>query len=124
MSTTEPTSLLAYFAAHAPNQPESWFEPAMDHLLFPAAPEETLAVKQAKEAEEEDNLNWMPGREPNIHPEARAILDAHATALEAWEKDVERIKAERAKYRYFAWRWYYAEQMVKANPNTPWDGAL
>ncbi len=96
MSTTEPTSLHAYFAANAPADPPEWFKPDMAHLPLPVPLEKV-----------DTGAFGQPGPE-----------------YAAWLKAKEAAEERRAEYRYFAWRWYYAEQMVKSNPSTPFAGAF
>jgi hypothetical protein len=47
------------------------------------------------------------------------LLDAineHRAAIGHRLMEADAVQAQREEYRYFAWRWYYAEQMVKTKP--------
>ena len=77
-----PDDLRAHFAAQAPTEIPSWFQPAMDHLSVPSLPERTSDDKQ-------DNA-----------------------AVKVWSDQKNQANLQREQYRYFTWRWYYADQMI------------
>lgn len=77
-----PDDLRAHFAAQAPTEIPSWFHPAMDEPALPSLPERGADVK-------DDNA-----------------------AVKAWSDQRSQAQVRREQYRYFAWRWYYADQML------------
>ncbi|MDZ5456826.1 hypothetical protein [Azohydromonas lata] len=77
-----PDDLRAHFAAHAPDDIPSWFQPAVVEPSLPSLPE-------------------------------RGSDDtADNAAVKAWSDQRSQAHLRREQYRYFAWRWYYADQMV------------
>ena len=83
-----PTICAPHFAAQAPTEIPSWFQPAMEHLSVPSLPGRTSDDKQ-------DNA-----------------------AVKVWSDQKNQANLQREQYRYFAWRWYYADQMI-AHARTP-----
>lgn len=77
-----PDDLRARFAAQAPTDIPSWFQPALVEPVLPALPERGPDVKD------------------------------HNAAVKAWSDQRNQALARREQYRYFAWRWYYADQML------------
>jgi hypothetical protein len=77
-----PEDLRAHFAAQAPTEIPSWFQPAMDHLSIPSLPGRTSDDKE------------------------------DSAAVKAWSEQKNQANLQREQYRYFAWRWYYADQMI------------
>jgi hypothetical protein len=77
-----PDDLRAHFAAQAPTEIPSWFQPAMDHLSIPSLPERSSSDK-------DDNA-----------------------AVKVWSDQKHQTNLLREQYRYFTWRWYYADQMI------------
>jgi hypothetical protein len=77
-----PDDLRAHFAAQAPSEIPSWFQPAMDHLSIPSLPERTSDSRE------------------------------HDAAVKAWSEQKNHANLLREQYRYFTWRWYYADQMI------------
>ncbi|WP_157264403.1 hypothetical protein [Azohydromonas aeria] len=73
--------LRARFAAQAPADIPSWFQPALVEPLLPSLPE----------------------RGPEVD---------HNAAVKTWSDQRSQAHARREQYRYFAWRWYYADQML------------
>lgn len=123
MSNTEPTSLRAYFAANAPTEIPKWFKPDLDRVLpLPPAPEVPLEIKVAvKEAGTSIFLDkeglpdvYLPVEVFN--DDMRQLFQSYRADYQAWAKKAAEIDQKRTEYPYFAWRWYYAEQMIKANP--------
>ena len=109
--------LRAYFAAHAPNEIPNWFvferppiRPAISrwHALAKVPGFEALSTEGKRDA-----AAWLadPCYDPSddIEPickEAQRLMGLDQDRFEA-----ERRAAEAA--RYFAWRWHYADQMLK-----------
>jgi hypothetical protein len=86
MSETYPTSRHDYFAANAPTEIPGWFQPDMAHLPLPEKPENVTR----------DGFGQYTG-----------------SAYEAWREAVAQVEDQRAEYRYFMWRWYFAEKMIE-----------
>lgn len=61
---------------------------------------------------------WFQPNMDHLRVEAPSP-DAPADVLKAWSDGVPQRMAAREEYRFFAWRWYYAEQMIKTNPIKP-----
>jgi hypothetical protein len=77
-----PDDLRAYFAAQAPADIPSWFQPAMVEPSLPSLPERGSDHK------------------------------ADNAAVKAWSDQRSQAHLRREQYRYFAWRWYCADQMI------------
>lgn len=98
-------TLRDYFAARAPQPAPDWFkhEPSSKR---PVAPDAALLTDAQREqlAGLGDYYDFTDvDAEVVAFAEAR---DAAAEALEAWRNEQRRIK-------FFAWRWFYADMMIK-----------
>lgn len=106
-----------YFAAHAPEAPD-WFVARN----LPAKPINALrALAEAGRIEDKDFLvvnQWAKG-DGVLPTELDWIKDEHRIYLEqreAWERDC-------GAARFFAWRWHYADQMVRFGSMSSDDNA-
>lgn len=77
-----PEDLRAHFAAQAPTDIPSWFQPAGIEPSLPSLPQR-----------------------------GSDAMDDNA-AVKAWSDQRSQAHTRREQYRYFAWRWYYADQML------------
>lgn len=116
MSSTFPTDQRSYFAANAPADVPDWFRPDnLEELLpMPAKPEVPASI--AKQVKEMDLLGR--GLEPwdlaRVKPADVAMQ--YGRDLNDWEERKRPVMAQREQYRYFLWRWYYADQMINLRP--------
>ena len=104
-------SLRDYFIAHAPAEPQPWFEPVVDPS-FDVLPEPDAPVLVSQKASEEhdaflaDELEAVDIKDKIVRDYALAF-DAHVASEERWE-------AEHAKQRYIQWPAAWADEMLKA----------
>lgn len=112
--TTEPTSVRDYFAANAPTEIPIWFKPDMRALPLPRMLSLPAAIQGhitlTGVAVDDDGL---PKDGEVDDPMLLAAINAHRIALADRKREADAVDEQREEYRYFAWRWYYAEQMVK-----------
>jgi hypothetical protein len=95
---------LIRFAANAPAEIPDWFKTDRDR---PRVPDHRFIQDPALQADIQQALNndGDPGTEPG-----REWMTRYETAKKAQAE----YDLEAPQRRYFAWRWYYAEMMVKA----------
>lgn len=101
-------TLLEYFMAHAPTEPQPWFEPVM--------PPQPKRPSRFKELDEEDRQKFDQEL-PDYAPE-----ECSAALLEFCERDSvaryaqERWKKDRARQRYLQWplAWATAQVQLRA----------
>lgn len=119
-----------YYAAHAPSEIPFWFDLAdpMPELDVPATPTRWEALKdspgweeahdEVKEAAHRYLIDLMDEVEPGDGPAGEMAAFAHDLILaanRAQNEVLERnavIQKQNLARRYFAWRRFYAEQMV------------
>jgi len=101
-------SLRDYFMAHAPAEPQPWFEPVMP-TERPAAPKRPAELTGAERKELEGWREYL-GTEDLEQPRARA----YAEAYEANRKSAAKWDAERAKQFYIQWPAAWADAMLRA----------
>ncbi|MGF6633562.1 hypothetical protein [Paraburkholderia sp. MM6662-R1] len=100
-------TLRDYFAVRAPADIPEWFKyvPATPRPAV-SIPHESLTPEQYKEW---DGLgDWLD--ESDASPEVNAFdekYESERAALEAWD-------AEQRVARYYAWRWAYADSMLRS----------
>ncbi len=97
-------SLRDYFIAHAPAEPQSWFEPVMPSA-YPADPPFSSLTKEDQKDWRDEKMDWAP-------EQCSAELIAYAKAREQarksrinWTKDIERE-------RYLQWPFAWADAML------------
>lgn len=94
-----------YFAAHAPSEPQPWFEPVMLDDIGPCP-------NAYKELSEVDWKNWT--RElPEYDPEkcSQALLD-FAERYADWQQKSRQLEIEREKQRYIQWPVAWADALL------------
>lgn len=98
-------SLRDYFIAHAPAEPQPWFDPTM--LPPPARPE---SIKDATddERQEMEGLGEFLAADDCRQPRVRA----YAERLEAHEKAVSKWRREKEKQHYIQWPAAWADAML------------
>ncbi|CAB3784613.1 hypothetical protein [Pararobbsia alpina] len=100
-------TLRDYFAVRAPAEIPDWFKhaPATSRPVIPV-PHASLTSEQYKEWDGLDEwleLSDVSNEVREFHAKYKAAIDA----AYAWDRDQEIA-------RYFAWRWRYADSMLKA----------
>ncbi|KWC56541.1 hypothetical protein [Burkholderia ubonensis] len=100
-------TLRDFFAAKAPGEIPVWFKyvPVVPRPEVPV-PREILPADQCKEFE--GLGEWLD--EEDVSPEVNEFHERYVLAhraAEAWD-------AEQVVARYFAWRWHYADMMLRA----------
>jgi hypothetical protein len=115
-------SLRDYFAAHAPDFPPTWFTVEMeDPMPRVLDKREALAVQlgfaDLSEEEKNEALEWLGDGIYDIKSEpVRAVAEAASDLIKASELMVQAWNERHNEARYFAWRWYYAQQMLAHRP--------
>lgn len=102
-----------YFAAHAPLPIPDWFkgEPGNNMPLIPDVPASWGAAQSAEFVD----LKEGRGLIVNAAPE---VADFYARWLVA--KNKQNVWRDQMRERkYFAWRWYYADQMIASRRGPP-----
>ena len=102
-----------YFIAHAPAEPQPWFEPAMPlpRTVHPGSiPDATPAEK-----EELSGLGEFLGAEDCMQPRVRE----YGVALEAHQAAERMRSQEREKQRYVQWPAAWADEMLRAREKEP-----
>lgn len=114
-------SLRAYFAARAPTEIPDWFIMPADQL-----PSRVLAIHRDVALEQQCGFATLPEDDKRTLREwlrdgvwdlpERLELIGHGAAamLEVNRAEVIASEADRRAAVYFAWRWHYADMMVKA----------
>ena len=105
-----------WFAALAPAEIPTWYVGPKSAVVVPPMPDKYAVQDPADRAAIEDFLDTDNLLPPHLQWFSDA-LDAHMDARDAAELDA-------AQLRYFGWRWYYAEQMVAADPSDPATGGV
>lgn len=124
--------MLDYFAAHAPTVIPTWFEIETDPLppepqrlsIFDAA-SALPAFAALSPGEQGSVLAWLrdgtwdlEGREKAAADEAVAAIHASLEAIEEWKAKQAAWIRQKAVDTFFAWRWFYAHQMLRHRPPT------
>lgn len=109
---THGMSLRDYFATKAPADIPSWFkyEPPTE---LPSIPDFRNELPRELHSEWEGLGDWLDDHE--VDPAVLAFRDRHESALEARDQWLR----ARETGRYFAWRWYYADAMLRARESAP-----
>jgi hypothetical protein len=106
------TDELLYLAANAPTEIPSWYQPAFKGLEHPPRPPIPEEFNDAlKKWEHDSSYKWSTPFE-NVDSIAAAHADALQAAMETWRSEIYRREEARQVARYFAWRWYWADQML------------
>jgi hypothetical protein len=110
MKTTE---LREYFAAHAPLPIPDWFKG--DHgnnmPLIPDAPSHWGAAEASQFVDLKNGIGLV------IHAK-QEVAEFYACWLVAKSKQAA-WKDQMREKKYFAWRWYYADQMIASRRGQP-----
>ena len=112
-------TMMDFFAAHAPGQVPEWFtvdsEPKPQQLTIPDAVAALPAFAELSPEGQGNVLSWLrdgcwdlEGKEAEVANEAAAAIDASVDKVAEWESRANLRAAE----RFFAWRWFYAHQML------------
>lgn len=124
-------SMRDYLASNAPSEVPDWFKCTglLELPALPKIPEFIQALKSSPGFDSiKDNgeavaeaLDFLhAGLEPESQPLkdivafARDMIGAALDAHKAAEQHRRQVMGENAARRYFAWRWHYADQMLKA----------
>lgn len=120
MSTTEPTSRRDYFAANAPADPPEWFQPVIDEPPLPEMPPLPPALGNADHAQKVAAHGFFARQYAGS--QSYELAKEYEQAFNAWKEQCNQVQFARDERRYFAWRWYYAEKVIEANPKKPQAG--
>ena len=110
-----------YFAAHAPTEVPDWFKHP-DQAEVPELLSNAAALQQVPELAECSQEDKRRLREWMLDPHYDIEQPLMAIGARAFQlKDEVRIEREAAiafnrAARWFAWRWHYADVMLKARP--------
>ena len=107
---------LEMFAAHAPTEIPAWFQvktnSAPTLLYAHDALKTALAGNTLPPVREEDALAWLGDQSYDPPSEDETICQAAKALLDKNTQDRHDFLVYKERTRYFAWRWFYAEQMV------------
>jgi hypothetical protein len=113
------TDELLYLAAHAPTEIPSWYQPVFKDLVDPPrpAPPDVIAdaVKEWKDRDRRRLRTYFEDDEQTGRKGNQALAklaDEYEYALKNWTSECYRRSEARQVARYFAWRWFWADQML------------
>jgi hypothetical protein len=108
-------TLRDYFAAHAPEVPE-WFKFATPPLPTPLHYSVALTMvpgyRDLYDRDRNTLRTWMSDGSYDIEPPLQAIGDAAHRLIAERNLQMQEAMRANAAGRFFAWRWYYADQML------------
>lgn len=100
--------LLDYYIAHAPADPQPWFQPVME-----AAPAAVEMPRDMTQGERDEYYRWVDGYADVQGMKCPRVI-AYAVAVEARQKRAAAWDAEYEKQRYVQWPLAWAKEMLKA----------
>jgi hypothetical protein len=113
-------SLRDYFAAHAPTEIPAWFvygddRPPIPHILDIGS---ALALQPGLadlfDFEQENLRQWLYDGSWDLEPKLEAIGHAASKAIAESREARRAAEEQREADRYFAWRWHYADNMIRS----------
>lgn len=106
-------TLREFFAAHAPAEPQPWFEPTMLPRPVPPADDLRSVLPDCTEDEDREAQSWrrdpcydLCTKSPRLAPYERAWED-YWRANHAWSE-------EKKRQRYVQWPWAWADAVLAA----------
>jgi hypothetical protein len=114
-------TLLDYFAARAPLEIPAWFRPSLPSVrdqtahLRKAIIDEVVQLPRLRDAIQ----SWRKApcydlKDAGESREEKAWLAKYQGAFEDYEEACAAQRVSNDQARYFAWRWHYAAEMLKA----------
>lgn len=106
-------SMREYFAAHAPAEPQPWFEPTMltPRPMRPKAPSDRIAkvLGESLNAGADPTRDWV---QPPLSDAEWHLLQAYEQNLSNWHGETDKWDRERARERYIQWPWAWADAVL------------